>query len=362
MPPDEVKAHPERDETDTSLREERAKTDKELASHASSVEADADHVVDLAREQADRALEASRDEADAAPGGPGRPSGVGRARASEDDAITDARNAADDRLHEERAAQKEALSALLALERGETDERLLMERTHADHSVASRDDFLGIVSHDARGILAGIAMSADVLLRLPVEGAVGERTRVQALRIQRLTTRMNRLIADLLDVVSMELGMLSVDTQQNDAGRLVAETIDSFQLAAAAQNISMTVEVPSDPIFATFDHDRLLQVLTNLVSNAMKFTADGGSIILGLAPTADGLRFTVRDTGCGIDTERLGPIFERFSQGAQIDRRGLGLGLYISRCIVEAHGGKIWAESELGNGSAFHFTLPTTLG
>src|SRR6185436_12817542 len=109
----------------------------------------------------------------------------------------------------------------------------------ADRVVASRDDFLAIVSHDARGILAGLAMSADLLMRIPAEGAAGQQTHLEAQRIRRLTGRMNRLIGDLLDVVSMEVGKLSVVATPQDATRLLTETIESFQLMAAARKIVM---------------------------------------------------------------------------------------------------------------------------
>jgi signal transduction histidine kinase len=97
-----------------------------------------------------------------------------------------------------------------------------------------------------------------------------------------------------------------------------------------------------------------------MVGNAMKFTKPGGSIALRLVATDGEIRFTVEDTGCGIAADQIDAIFERFAQAGKPDRRGLGLGLYIAQCIIEAHGGKIWAESEPGKGSAFHFTLPST--
>ena len=195
----------------------------------------------------------------------------------------------------------------------------------------------------------------------PPAGAPGDGTHEVARRLRRLTARMNRLIGDLLDVVSMESGKLHVEPVEDDAARLLAETMDAFGPLAAARQIRLHSEIGAGRVVARFDHDRILQVLANLVGNAIKFTKPGGSIALRLASTADEIQFTVRDTGCGIASDPIDAIFGRFSQAAQTDRRGLGLGLYISRCIVDAHGGAISAESEPGQGSTFHFTLPRAL-
>lgn len=353
---------PERIETDSSLRAEREKTDTQLTRRTAAVEKEADLVVQLARERADDVLEVARQKAEATlhhNGGSTKLAAVlPAAQAWEDAAVTKDRAAADDKLEAERAAQKQVLARLLLIEREATDERLLSERAQSDHAVASRDDFLAIVSHDVRNLLSGMAMSAELLLNMPPEEEAQGRTRVEGQRIRRLTAQMNRLIGDLLDVVSMESGKLNIVAKQQDATLLLTETLESFQLRAAARKILMTSEVSPGPLIASFDHDRVLQVLANLVGNAMKFTEAGGELTLRLAPTPSGIQFTVRDSGCGIAANQLENIFARFSQGSRSDHRGLGLGLYIARCIVEAHGGKIWVESELGKGSAFHFTLP----
>ncbi len=354
---------PGRIETDTSLREERDKTDEQLAKRTSIFEKDADQVVELARERADEVLEDARHNADVTRRQTDAPAkstdALRNTRKSEDEALTEERAVADDELLAERAEHRRAMAQLLRLEREETDERLLTERAHSDRAVASRDDFLAMVSHDVRGILAVIATSTDLLMIMPAEGPAGERTQVEARRIRRMVGQMNRLIGDLLDVVSMELGKLNMEAaSQEDATTLLTETMESFEGIAASRKIVMTCETPPSRAAASFDHHRILQVLTNLVDNALKFSEAGGTIALRLAPTSDGLEFTVRDSGRGIAAADLEPIFERFSRAGHSDRRGLGLGLYISRCIVEAHGGRIWAESELGEGTAFHFTIP----
>jgi signal transduction histidine kinase len=360
----DAKHRPERIETDSSLRAERDKTDEHLAKRASTLEAKADQVVELARGRADHLLEAARHKVDEtlreSDGPPEVIEDLSATRATEDHAVIEERAAADDVLETERTEYKQALSRLLALEREQTDERLLTERARSDRAVASRDDFLAIVSHDVRGILGGMVMSTDLLTKIAPEGEAGERPRQEAQRIRRLIGRMNRLIGDLLDVVSMETGKLNVLPTEQDATLLLTEIMESFQLIATARNIQMCSEVESGELLASFDHDRILQVLTNLVGNAMKFTKPGGAIWLRLETIEGGIQFTVRDSGCGIASDQIDAIFGRFSQVIPDDRRGLGLGLYIARCIIDAHGGKIWATSEPGKGSAFHFTLPGT--
>jgi signal transduction histidine kinase len=108
---------------------------------------------------------------------------------------------------------------------------------------------------------------------------------------------------------------------------------------------------------AKFDHERILQVLANLLTNAIKFTPAGGRILLRVEPVGQDVCFSVADTGPGIPSHQLESVFERFWQARSEDRRGLGLGLFISKGIVEAHGGRIWAESQPGKGSTFSFTL-----
>jgi signal transduction histidine kinase len=134
--------------------------------------------------------------------------------------------------------------------------------------------------------------------------------------------------------------------------------VDTFQGQAAAKGIALELDAGSAPLAWTFDYARLLQVLANLIANAMKFTPAGGRITVYARGQGTDLRISVRDTGAGISPHLLEAIFERFWQASADDRRGLGLGLYIARCIVEAHGGRIWAESTEGAGSTIHIVLP----
>jgi signal transduction histidine kinase len=279
-------------------------------------------------------------------------------RAHEDAALREERRAADASLRSERDERAEKLAALLRFEREQTDQSLHVERDRADAAVATRDDFLGMVSHDLRTLLAGIAFDVALLLQDVPEGDHGRKTVRLGQHIQRYVARMNRLVGDLLDVVSIEAGKLHVEPAHHDAVRLLRETVEAFQPTAAAKGIALTAAVAKGSLLAEFDHERVLQVLANLVSNALKFTATGGTIAIEVAPYDGRVRFAVVDTGVGIPAARLGAVFERFWQSDPMARQGLGLGLFISRYIVEAHGGRIWVESEPGKGSAFYFTLP----
>ncbi len=362
MEPHDSKPRKERDETDASLLAEREKTDAELAKTRRSVEADADRVVELARERAETTLREARDRADCDMKKSGATTRVvdevAAERVAEDRTVTRERDVADETLRVERMEQRRALSALLHLEREATDDGLLLERARADATVATRDDFLAMVSHDLRNMLGNIAMSAGIVAKRAIaDGEAGSEASRHVERIQRSTARMNRLVGDLLDVVSLEAGELRVSPEPHDAIELAKEAIGAFLPSFVAKGLTLTLEAPETSLLLAFDHDRLLQVLANLLSNALKFTDAGGSVSVSVARVGAGARFAVIDTGAGIPASHEARIFERFQQVTK-DRRGLGLGLYISKSIVEAHGGSIWAESPNSGGAALCFTIP----
>jgi signal transduction histidine kinase len=364
--PDNKKPTPERDQTDESLRTERDLTDQVRADALSRTEDNADSLLELARKNADAVLSEARDRADrrtdrAAHDGQVVPTGdfVARERAIEDDVVRDERASADDILRREREEAARVLSALLPLERDKTDRYLLTERSRSDTALASRDDFLGIVSHDLRNLLGGIVLSADMLSRAAIaSGEAKDRTIAGMERIQRYAARMNRLIGDLVDVVSIDAGKLAVRPVRADATALLSEAVDTFAPTAAEKGIELVSQAVQGALVADFDRERMLQVLANLITNALKFTPRGGKIVVRGEREANEIHLSVADTGCGLPDDMLEVVFERFWQVGTNDRRGLGLGLYISRCIVESHGGRIWVESKLGAGSEFHLTIP----
>jgi signal transduction histidine kinase len=353
---------PEREQTDATLRAEREKTDQELLARSAHIADDADEVVERARERAKIVLDTARARADAQLDG-GDTSAVARdalvtERRQEDVAIAAEYATTDAAVEQERQARQRAMTRLLALEREETDQTLAIERERADTLVAARDDFLAMVSHDLRTMLGGIVMNAALLIHDAGDDDRGRAVIRRADSIQRFTARMNRLVGDLVDVVSIEAGKLDVSPAPHDAGRLLRDTLEAFQPAAAARGIALDGKVERAAVLGRFDHDRIVQVLGNLVSNAIRFTPAGGRIDIHVRPEAGEVHFAVSDTGAGIREADLGGIFDRFRQAPQHNRVGLGLGLYISRCIVEAHGGRLWVESVVGAGSTFHFTLP----
>ena len=346
-----------RDVTDHSLREERHKTDDELARVRTNIEADADAIVAQARAKADEVLRTTRHaEGLRSPDAEDRARLAGE-RQQEDDLLTREREVVDRQRDVERVSRARATAVLLEMERDATDTSLRSERRSADDAITARDDFLGMVSHDLRTLLGGISLNAAMLIHEAPDG-MGQRVIQRAGSIQRSTTRMTRLIGDLLDVVSIEAGRLGLFVEKLDASRLLAETLDEFQPIASARAIAITMNMAGDALLAKFDHDRILQVLANLVGNAIKFTEREGRIDIAVERHAEEVLFSVRDTGPGIAHDDLVAIFDRFWQAPTTTRRGLGLGLYISKCIVESHGGRIWVESELGRGSVFRFTLP----
>jgi signal transduction histidine kinase len=370
LPKNPASTNPEaRQQTDRSLRAERKRADRALAERQQAVHDEADSVVAAARQHADTVLGAAREQADERLGADqrlGADAGWAVAtrttleeeRVAEDAVLRDEREAADESLRIEREETTMTLRALIPLEREKTDRHLLTERAIWDDAVVNRDDFLGIVSHDLRGLLSGIVNAAAVLSLQAADKGDGNDVVVQAERIQRYAARMNRLICDLVDVASIEAGKLSVVPTTSDAAALLTEAAETFAATAASKSIVLEVEIDQRPLESVLDHARVLQVVTNLISNAVKFTPTGGRIVVRGERLGSGVRMSVSDTGPGIPQHLLETVFDRFWQGDATHRWSLGLGLYISRCIVEAHNGKVWVESPEPSGTTVHLILP----
>lgn len=352
---------PEREQTDGSLREEREISDRALLATQEAVDEKADAVVERARANADAILDAARDmadeRADSAAPDPIPSHAIAEERVVEDEVLRDERAADDESVRHER----EVIAGVLRrhLPRDATDKHLLTERVRSDSALATRDDFLGMVCHDLRDLLNGIVVSTQLLAGQLDNRDDSQKLLVETTRIQRYGARMNRLIGDLVDVASIDAGKLDMAAANGDAVALVGEVVDALQAIATAKAVSLVAEPMEASLPACFDHDRILQVLANLIANSIKFTPAGGSIRVHCEQAGEALLFRVSDSGEGIPENLLEAVFERFWQVGKNDRRGLGLGLYISRCIVEAHGGAIHAESSPGNGTSMIFTLPS---
>jgi signal transduction histidine kinase len=325
-----------------------------------AIEEKADAALQQARGRADRVLGESRALADKTLADMGSSAkhrqALQRERAQADGTVRQERLAADEQLMEERQARVRALTSLFVLEREQTDERLLVERARSDATLIARGDFIGMVAHDLRNLLGGIALGAEVQVKIATGDEKGRPILETAQKIRRMAARMNRLIGDLVDVANIEAHRFTVVPSDLDPRALIREALEAFEPAASAEGIALdTTSADSSP--ARGDRDRTLQVLGNLLSNAIKWTPAGGKICVRVAPAGSEVRFSVADTGTGIPSDHVESIFERFWQ-VNKDRRGLGLGLFISKCIVEAQGGRIWVDSQLGKGSTFSFTLP----
>ncbi len=219
-----------------------------------------------------------------------------------------------------------------------------------------RDQVLGVVAHDLRNPLSTILLQASAIKR---PGPAPERRSQKALGvIHRAAARMNRLIQNLLDVALLEAGQLTIERARLSAGGLIDEAVDLQRPLASSASLELRVEVDPDVAEVSGDRDRLLQVFENLIGNAIKFTPAGGRITAGATSRDNEVVFWVADTGRGIPSENLPRVFDRFWQATRKGRDGAGLGLPITKGIVEAHAGRIWVESTAGSGSTFFFTIP----
>jgi signal transduction histidine kinase len=244
------------------------------------------------------------------------------------------------------------MRAGLALENA----RLLAE---AERATRSRDRMLSVVAHDLRNPLAVVAMYGEMLLSmLPPDG--DEYTRGALTSIHQTTGRIQRLVEDLLDISSLEQGVFSLYRQEQPLEPLLQEADRMLRPLAEARGIELAFHGEDGAATRTVDLDaaRLLQLLSNLVGNALKFTPTGGKVIVSWRPVGRAVEVAVIDNGPGIPADQLPHIFGAFWQARDADRRGVGLGLWIARAIVEGHGGRIWVDSVQGRGAAFRFTLP----
>ncbi len=243
----------------------------------------------------------------------------------------------------------DVLAAQTAAALVETRRRAGLER-----AVRSRDHALAMVAHDLRTPLSVVKLSAGHLREQLVEWSTSRLVD----RILRATERAETLVRDLVDVSAIEAGRFNVETRAVDPTPLLLAAVDAQQAAIASASVILATDISPSLPRVDADEGRLLAVLENLIGNAIKFTAPGGTITIGASRQGPDVQIWVRDTGRGIRDEELPHLFDRFWQAQKSDRRGAGLGLSICKAIVEAHRGQIWAESTPEKGTRMTFTLP----
>ncbi len=226
-----------------------------------------------------------------------------------------------------------------------------------------KDDFVSSVSHELRSPLSAISGYVELLTSKPLEKILPEKRTKAFNIIQESTTRLTQFINDILDLAKLKSGRVEVRKGPFSIKKSSEELLSLFRPLFDKKNLQGVCAISDDIPVIQADEEKLKQVITNLVSNAYKFTPEGGSITIACEEDAENLTVSVIDTGVGIPPDAVGLVFERFKQVPGNREKvggpkGTGLGLAIAKGIVEAHGGRIWAESEVGKGSQFRFTLP----
>lgn len=234
---------------------------------------------------------------------------------------------------------------------GERRERAARE--HAEAITLARDEMLAAVSHDLKSPLQTIKLASDLLARdldASQLGLLG--------KIRRATARLEKLAGDLIDTSTLDAGALRLTLVPCDLGEMAQATIGDHELSADQKGVHLRCEDCPAGLVTEGDAGRLAQILDNLVSNAVKFTPTGGRVDVSVGGDASTVFFCVRDTGPGLRPDELANVFKRRWQAESSAKVGSGLGLFIARGLVEAHGGRIIAESRVGRGTTFRVELP----
>ncbi len=229
--------------------------------------------------------------------------------------------------------------------------------TMARRASQAREDVLSVVSHDLGNPLAAIRLCSAALLQSPPSDATEQRQLVQA--IGNSADWMSRLLRDLLDVSTIEVGKFSIERRTEMLEPILSQALAMVAPQADERGVALSMEIANGVPAVYGDAARLVQVLTNLLGNSLKYTERGGCVTVKAAPRGDAVMISVRDTGIGIPADILPRIFERYyTRRREANKSGSGLGLAIVRGIVEAHGGHVWVESVVGEGSTFFLVLP----
>ena len=227
-------------------------------------------------------------------------------------------------------------------------------RTAAEMAIVSRREIINSVVHDLRDPLNTILLALGPIEALQIDDRVARPLAIA----RRQVARMNRLLEDLLDVARIDGGSMRLDFAQADVAPLLAEVAADFALPAETAGVAIEVDAAGGLPPLRIDRARMAQALSNLMSNALKFTPRGGKVRLVARREGELLRLQVCDSGCGIEAAKLERVFDPFWQAEPSSRKGSGLGLHIVRGIVERHGGTIRVRSLIGSGSTFEIDLP----
>jgi len=233
-----------------------------------------------------------------------------------------------------------------------------MKRMEAEleHAVQAREDVLAVVSHDIRNFLQAIR-SGVLMLATRKEGLSAELRNMIYERIKITVDLMSRMIADLMDMANIRVGRIAVSMRPEVVSTLIHEAVVVHEPLAQDKGIKIDTHIEHANQVVECDRERVLQVLANILGNAIKFS-QGGRIDVHVVRSDDHVKVSVADSGPGITPEDLPHVFDPYWSGPQDQRRGTGLGLYITKRIIDAHGTKIWIESRLGIGTTVHFCLP----
>ena len=336
------------EETTEIIQSNRASTDEDLESQRTETDFDKEHHQLDARGRAVlAALETKLDQE----------------RELSDKALQAEREIEDRVRTKERFQQRLLVEALLENERKKTDTNLQEERVQTDletkAAIVTRDQFVTIISHDLKDPLVAISLGAQLMRRGLGKDTVDPVHLLKQLRIiEQSAAGMDRMITALLDVEQMVHDKVTLHCERTDLRALLQECMDLFAQVVLSKSFSMTLDTGAEPLFAEVDRDRIFQVLSNLIGNALKFTPNGGTIKFSARKQESQVEISIADNGPGIPPQDRQLIFERFTKLRMNDRTGLGLGLFVAKWIVEAHKGHIWVTSDVGKGSTFSFTLP----
>jgi signal transduction histidine kinase len=223
----------------------------------------------------------------------------------------------------------------------------------ASKALSARDELMGVVAHDLRNPLAAILLKASSIRSATEE----DKVRTRAATIESIAKRMEFLIGTMLDVATVEAGRFTVTPSPCPVDELLLAGVELFASTAQAKGVKLEHAAQAG-LVVDADRERVLQVLSNLLGNALKFTPAGGKVAVSIEALGAEARFSVSDSGPGIAREHVARIFDRFWKHETQGQKGTGLGLFIAKGIVEAHGGRTWVDSELGRGTSFCFTLP----